>query len=105
MYSRDSIGFTFNNVQFSNFDDSTGCVCLRAINVDTDPRDDHFSAYSKLSQLTYDASVNASRVNLCGIVASRVNDVMIRDDNASNDPFRNKEPGFIVTMDLQQHLS
>jgi len=100
LYSRDSIGFTFNNVQFSNFDDSTGCVGLRAIDVDTDPRDDHFNAYSKLSLLKYDASVNASRVNLSGIVTSRGNNVMIREDNASNDSFGNKESGFI-----EQHLS
>jgi hypothetical protein len=72
LYRRNSIGFTFNNVQFSNFDNSTGCVGLRTIDVDTDPSDDHFNAYSKLSQLTYDASVNSPRVNLCGIVASRV---------------------------------
>jgi hypothetical protein len=96
LYSRDSVGFTLSNIQFSNFDDSTGCIGSRAIDVDPDPRDDHFSAYSKLEKLSYDASVNASRVNLCGIVASGVNDVMIRDNDGSNDPSGNKNPGFIV---------
>jgi hypothetical protein len=100
LYSRNSIEFTFNNVQFSNFDDSIGCGGLRAIDVDLDARDDHFSAYSKLSKLTYDASVNASRVNLCNTVASRVNNVMIRDDDGSNDLIGNKEPDFIINNEF-----
>jgi hypothetical protein len=64
--------------------------------MDPDFRDEHFSAYSKLSQLTDNALINISKVNLCDNVASEVNDVINRDDDESNNSCGNKKPDFIV---------
>lgn len=98
LLSRDSIGCSLSSIQFSNFDGiSTGCVGSMAIDVDPGAQDDHFSAYSRLEGLSFTSSPTASKINLCGIVASGVNDVMIRDVDGSNDPSGGGTPGIIVS--------
>ena len=93
----DSKGVTMSGVSFDNLGNGTTCVGSMAIDFDLETLDKHFDAYSTISNITFDESALARKINLCGLNESSVKDVMIQDLDGSIDPTGSKRPGFIVS--------